>query len=240
MRYYCVVCVLCMLAEVWCVARNLQLDGSPWGWCKWTPKRFGAVNGMWFNIHSVVHKVWLINGDLHMMHDAYNIKNICCVFRKVKTDNNCRRRVSHCHVFQLQTLTVSCDSRPCSQHWIAIRFKYFPNCWHKCYVHCGRICWTGMHSIRLPQCQYFCKKRRERRSRYQSDWIPYTELGTTAPDIITPSPCAFRFGFPLPQVWIVNLYHKRNTSYGRLYIKITFSITCPDRLWSPPILLFCN
>ena len=79
-------CVLCMLAEVWCVARNLQLDGSPWGWYQRTPKRFEAVNDMWFNIHSVVHKVWLINGYLHTMHDAYNIKNICCVvfFRKWK------------------------------------------------------------------------------------------------------------------------------------------------------------
>ena len=105
-------------------------------------------------------------------------------------------------------------------------------------VRCGRICWIGMNFIRVPQCQYLCKKRRERRSRYQRDWIPYTELGKTAPDIITPCPRAFRLGFPLPQIWIVNLYHKRNTSHGRLYINITFSITCPDRLWSPPILLF--
>jgi hypothetical protein len=135
-------------------------------------------------------------------------------------------------------LTVSCDSRHCPQQWIAIRFKYFLNCWHKSYVHCGRICWIGLHSTWVPQCQYFCEKRRERRSRYQRDWIPYTELGKTAPDILNPSACAFRLGFPLPQIWTVNLHHKRDTSCGRPYIKITFSVTCPDRLWSPPILPF--
>lgn len=68
-----------VIASCVCVCVCLQLDGSHCGFCQWTPKRFGAVNDMWFNIHRVVHKVWLINGDLHMMHDAYNIQNICCV-----------------------------------------------------------------------------------------------------------------------------------------------------------------
>jgi len=32
-----------MLANILCVAKNLELNGAPWRWCRRTPKSFGAI-----------------------------------------------------------------------------------------------------------------------------------------------------------------------------------------------------
>ena len=49
---------------------QLQLGVVSRKWYQQRPKRVGAVNNsMWFIIHSVEHKCWLINCDMSMMHD---------------------------------------------------------------------------------------------------------------------------------------------------------------------------
>lgn len=41
--------------------KSLQLDWSPWWWSLYTPKSAGVESNMLFDIHSVVHKFWLIS-----------------------------------------------------------------------------------------------------------------------------------------------------------------------------------
>jgi hypothetical protein len=41
--------------------KNLQLDWSPWWWSLYIPKNAVVESNMLFNIHSVVHKFWIIN-----------------------------------------------------------------------------------------------------------------------------------------------------------------------------------
>ena len=37
-------------------------------------KRTELVTNIWFSVHSVVNKCWLINGDVNMMHCTYDIE----------------------------------------------------------------------------------------------------------------------------------------------------------------------
>jgi hypothetical protein len=39
---------------IWYVSKNLQLNGGPWKWCQWAPKRVGAGVNMWYSIHRMV------------------------------------------------------------------------------------------------------------------------------------------------------------------------------------------
>jgi hypothetical protein len=196
LHHMCVcVCVRARtLVEVWCVARNLQLDGFPLGWCQWTLQRFGAATDMWFNTHSVVHKVWLINCGLHTMHDAY-VKNICCVvyFGKWK------QIISAGEEFYIVAFFVFKRSRFLEISALAPNTEL---------QHDSNIFWAaginvvstvaGAACIRFEYHNASIYLKTERRSRYHRDWILYTELGKTAPDILTPSLCPFRLGFLPP------------------------------------------
>jgi len=39
-----------MLLIIWCVAKNLQLDRSPWKWRQWTQKSVGAETNTWLSV----------------------------------------------------------------------------------------------------------------------------------------------------------------------------------------------
>jgi len=51
---------------IWCVEKNLQLDGTTWGRCQRSPKRFAAVTDRWFSVYCVVYKCWLMDGGRKM------------------------------------------------------------------------------------------------------------------------------------------------------------------------------
>ena len=51
-----------MLVVIWRISKNLQLNGAPWRWCQWTPKRYGAVINMRSGVHKMVRKCWSIKG----------------------------------------------------------------------------------------------------------------------------------------------------------------------------------